>query len=143
VDHDFRRSVAARFPAAMHPPLTDGELIALYSRSHISLGFLEVYDRHDPGRAVTRHLHLREFEAPMSGALNCTGYMDELAEMFEPDKEVLTYRNQDELLEKVRYYLAHPAQADQVRQAGRRRALSDHTYRARVQSLSGAIGLPT
>jgi len=125
----------------MHPPVSDDELIALYSRSQISLGFLEVYDRHDPSRAVTQHLHLREFEAPMSGALYCTGYLDELAEMFEPDKEVLTYRNQYELLEKVRYYLAHSAEAEQVRQAGRKRALQDHTYQRRFAQLFEHMGL--
>jgi len=140
-DHDYRRGLSARFPANFHAPITDDELIALYSRSHISLGFLEVYDRHDPSRAVTQHLHLREFEAPMSGALYCTGYMEQLAEMFEPDKEVLVYRDQHELLDKVRYFLAHPAQAEQVRLAGRKRALAEHTYHIRFRKLFETIGL--
>jgi len=140
-DHDFRCSLSARFPANVHPPVSDEDLIALYSRSHISLGFLEVYDQHDPSRPVTQHLHLREFEAPMCGALYCTGYMDELAEMFELDKEVLVYRNQHELLDKVRYYLAHPDEAERVRQAGRARALRDHTYHRRFQTLFHEIRL--
>lgn len=140
-DHDFRRYMGGRFPRHVHPPVSDDELIALYSRSQISLGFLEVYDRHDPSRAVTQHLHLREFEAPMSGALYCTGYLDELAEMFEPDKEVLTYRNQYELLEKVRYYLAHPAEAEKVRHAGRARALAEHTYHKRFEQLFAVLKL--
>lgn len=140
-DHDHRRCLSARFPANMHPPVTDDELIALYSRSHVSLGFLEVYDRHDPSRPVTQHLHLREFEAPMSGALYCTGYMEELAEMFEPDKEVLVYRSQHELLDKVRFYLAHPDQADTIRQAGRKRALAEHTYHERFRKLFKTLGL--
>ncbi len=141
-DHDFRRSLSLRFPHNVHLPISDEGLIALYSRSHISLGFLEVYDRHDPSRPVTRHLHLREFEAPMSGALYCTGYMDELAEIFEPDEEVVVYRNQHELLDKVRYYLAHPDQAEKVRRAGRARALKDHTYQRRFQQLFSALSLP-
>lgn len=140
-DHDYRRCLNARFPANMHPPVTDDELIALYSRSHVSLGFLEVYDRHDPSRPVTQHLHLREFEAPMSGALYCTGYMEELAEMFEPDKEVLVYRNQHELLDKVRFYLAHPDQAEMIRQAGRKRALAEHTYHDRFRKLFKTLRL--
>ena len=138
---DFRSSVARRFPANVHPPVSDEELVTLYSRSHVSLGFLEVYDGHDPTRPVTQHLHLREFEAPMCGALYCTGYLDELAEHFEPDKEVVVYRNQHELLDKVRFYLAHPAQAAVVREAGLRRALADHTYQRRFQTLFRALGL--
>ena len=140
-EHDYRRDLSARFPANFHAPITDDELIALYSRSHISLGFLEVYDRHDPSRTVTQHLHLREFEAPMSGALYCTGYMDELTEFFEPDKEIIVYRNEQELLDKVRYYLAHPDQAEIVRQAGHRRALAEHTYQARFRKLFVELGL--
>ena len=77
----------------------------------------------------------------MSGALNCTGYMDELAEMFEPDKEVLVYRNQHELLDKMRFYLAHPEQAEVIRQAGRKRALAEHTYHERFRKLFKILGL--
>ena len=140
-DHDLRRSLASAFPMNVHPPVSDDELIALYSRSHVSLGFLEVYDRHDPSRPLVQHLHLREFEAPMSGALYCTGYTDELAEMFEPDREVVVYRNQHELLDKVRYYLANPDQAERIRVAGRARALREHTYHHRFRCLFREIGL--
>jgi spore maturation protein CgeB len=141
VEQDFRRLLGARFPGNVHATISDEELIQLYTRSHITLGFLEVYDRHDPSRSVTRHLHLREFEAPMSGALYCTGYMDELAEFFEPDKEVIVYRNEQELLDKVRYYLAHGAEAENIRKAGHARALRDHTYQRRFQALFAEMGL--
>lgn len=140
-DHDFNRKLTVRFPNNVHSPVLDEELIALYSRSHISLGFLEVYDRHDPSASVTQHLHLREFEAPMSGALYCTGYTDELAEMFEPGKEIVTYRNQHELLDKIQFYLRHQAEAEKIRQAGRERALRDHTYHQRFKKLFEQIGL--
>lgn len=140
-DHDFRRRLAAMFPQNVHATIPDEELIALYSRSSVSLGFLEVYDRHDPSRAVSRHLHLREFEAPMCGALYCTGFSDELAEMFEPDEEVVVYRNQYELLEKVRFYRANPEQAELIRQRGRARALREHTYHHRYEKLFKALYL--
>ncbi|MCL5998017.1 MAG: glycosyltransferase, partial [Chloroflexi bacterium] len=138
---DFRRDLSSRFPKNVHAPISDEALIALYSRSHISLGFLEVYAGHDPSRPVLQHLHLREFEAPMSGALYCTGYADELAEFYELDKEVLVYHNQHELLDKVRYYLAHPDEAEQIRRAGQARALRDHTYHRRYQVLFRQLGL--
>ena len=125
----------------MHAPVSDEELISLYSRSHISLGFLEVYDNHDSSKPLIQHLHLREFEAPMSGALYCTGYTDELAEMFEPDKEVIIYRSQHELLDKVKFYLHHKDQAARVREAGRKRALEEHTYHRRYEQLFTIIGL--
>jgi spore maturation protein CgeB len=140
-DYDFSRSLIHRWPDNVHDAVSDEELIAMYSKSRISLGFLEVHDRHDPSRVVTQHLHLREFEAPMCGALYCTGYCEVLSEFFEPDKEVLIYRNQYELLEKVKYYLAHETEADRIRKAGYKRALRDHTYHKRFEKLFREIGL--
>lgn len=140
-DHAFRRALSASFPKNMHLPVTDDELIRLYSSSKISLGFLEVYDNHNPNDLVKRHLHLREFEAPMSGALYCTGYIDELAEFFELDKEVIVYRNEEELLDKIRYYLTHESEAQRIRSAGYQRAISDHTYHNRYKQLFRQINI--
>jgi len=140
-DYDFHQRLIFRFPLNVHASISDEELTTLYSRSKICLGFLEVHDRHDPSLTVKQHMHLRDFEAPLSGALYCTGYMDELAEMFEPDKEILTYRNQHEMLDKVHYYSEHPAQAEQIRKAGRKRALADHTYHVRFRTLFKVLGL--
>jgi spore maturation protein CgeB len=78
----------------------------------------------------------------MCGALLCTGFTDELADMFEPDREILVYRNQYELLDKVRFYLNHPAEAEIIRKAGRARALADHTYQNRFKTLFAQLKLP-
>ena len=77
----------------------------------------------------------------MSGALYCTGYMPELTEFFEPDREVLVYRNRYELLDKVRFYLKHPREADVVRRAGHRRALQEHTYQHMFHALFAELVL--
>jgi len=137
---DLRDCLRYKYANHMHAPASDDDMIRKYSESKISLGFLEVHDEHNPAAMVKQHLHLREFEAPMSGALYFTGWCDELAEFYEPDKEVVIYRNEHELLDKARYYLAHPEQAEQVRQAGHRRALADHTYQKRFKDLFVQLG---
>jgi hypothetical protein len=139
--HDFNIHLDAAFRENLHPPVPDEELVRLYSRSQISLGFIEVHDRNDPSREIRRHVHLREFEAPMSGALYCTGHIDELTHFFEPGREIVTYRNEEELLAAVRRLLAHPEEAERIRKAGLRRALAEHTYHHRFESLFRAIGL--
>jgi len=140
-EHEYFRQLRKRFPGNFHLPVSDEEVIRLYSASSISLGFLEVFDLHDPTRNILRHLHLRDFEGPMSGALYCTGYSDELAEMFEHDKEVVTYLGLEELLQKVKFYRSHDAEASRIRQAGRRRALQQHTYHRRFKDLFQKLGL--
>ena len=92
---DFAERLRQKHQANLHGPISDEQMIRKYSESQISLGFLEVFDSHDQSRPVKRHLHLREFEAPMSGALYLTGYCEELTEFYEPDKEVVIYTTPD------------------------------------------------
>jgi spore maturation protein CgeB len=138
---DLTRILWHQFPGNLHAPVSDERMISLYSESKICLGFLDVYDGHDASRLLLQHLHLREFEGPMSGALYLTGFCNELAEFYEPDKEVLVYRNMHELCDKVDYYLKHESEAQRTREAGHRRALECHTYHRRFVDLFNKIGL--
>ena len=133
--YDFQKKIRVKYRDHFHYPVSDDSMIRLYSQSTISLGFLEVFDNHDSSSITKQHLHLREFEAPMCGALYFTNYCDELAEFYEPDKEVVIYRNEHELLDKANYYLSHPKEADTVRQAGYKKALNCHTYQRRFKDL--------
>jgi len=135
-----RRPMEARLRRIAGPPLPDDELIMMYSRSKISLGFSVVNDPVPQGEPNS-HLRLRDFEAPMSGALYTTGFTEELSEYFEPDKEVICYTSKEELADKIRFYLAHPAEAERVRQAGYQRARRDHTWTRRFEQLFQTLGL--
>lgn len=130
-----------RYPDAYHPPVSDRELIAMYSRSAVSLGFLEVFDQHDPTLARLKHLHLRDFEAPMAGALYVTDYSDELTEMFEPGTEVLAAKTLEEKIDWIQYYTAHPAAGEPIRLAARKRAVADHSYEYRFRQLFDHLGV--
>ncbi len=138
---DLTERLRQKYRANLHGPISDEQMIEKYSDSQISLGFLDVFDFHDPSSTVKQHLHLREFEAPMSGAFYVTGYCEELTEFYEPDKEIITYRNVHELLHKVKYYLSHPEEAERIRLAGQQRALQCHTYQRRFKELFPKIGL--
>jgi hypothetical protein len=141
-EQDIRRRLSSLHTAHLHEPVSDDELIALYSRSCVSLGILDVHDGHDASKRVIRHMHLREFEAPMCGALYLTGFTPELTEFFEPDREVLVYRDIDELIEQAQFYILHPGAGEKIRLAGLRRALADHTWHKRYEHLFSLIGIP-
>jgi spore maturation protein CgeB len=116
------------------------DLVRTFSQSRISLGFATAGESHAGPRRLT-HLRLREFEAPMSGALYLTERQDELAEYFCIGREVLAYADRDDLLDQVRYYLAHPEQAERIRRAGRHRARRDHTWQHRFRDLFSVLGI--
>lgn len=135
-EYDYGKKLLHKFKDNFHSPLGDQEMVELFSKSRINLGFLEVYSTDNQGNTIVQqHLHLREFEVPMSGGLYCTNYSDELAEHFIPDREVIVFRNEHELTDKIRYYLDHPSHADRIRKAGYKRALNEHTCQKRLESL--------
>lgn len=131
----------SRLAPVSHGSLSDEGVVEMYSRSKVSLGFSRVSERVEEG-SPDSHLRLRDFEAPMSGACYLTGWTEELADYFEPDKEILTYRDIDELVDKARFYLSNSREREAVRLAGRARALAHHKWTDRFRQLFSAIGLP-
>ena len=115
------------------------ELVKMYSRSRISLGFSATGGARYRDRDKIRQIHLRDFEATMSGALYAVEYQQELEEFYEIDREILCYSSREELLKKVRFHLDHPERAARVREAGYRRAQRDHTWERRFNQLFEAI----
>jgi hypothetical protein len=128
------RSLAARHSRSLHGPVTDAEYVALFSESRISLGFLILGDSHRTLRPL-RQVRLREFEATMAGAFYLTGWIEELADLYEIGKEIVCYRSREEMVDLARWYLAHDDEREKVRLAGHARALRDHTWERRFEGL--------
>ena len=123
--------------------LSDNDLIKMYSRSRISLNFSEqlITDNDQNKGTIKRYLKLRDFEAPMCRAFYMTGLQEELKEYYEIDKEIICYDTKEELLDKIKYYLAHQDEAEKIKIAGYNRALKDHTWDNRFRELFFKIGL--
>jgi spore maturation protein CgeB len=79
--------------------------------------------------------NMRLYEATGVGTLLITDAKRNLAELFEPDEEVVTYSSEDELVEKIRHYLADDAERSKIARAGQERTLRDHTYAHRMREL--------
>ena len=84
-----------------------------------------------PGGDCNRRL----FELGAIGTAQAVDHRTELADHFEPDDELLMYRDPDQLRELVRSALADQERRDRVASAARRRALSRHTYMHRLTAL--------
>ena len=108
----------------------------MYSRTKINLGFGSV-----AGHKDTFCLKGRDIEIPMSGGLYLTQEHPELAKVFRFGEEILAYSNIGELVQKIRYYLDNPAQAEVVRMNGRKRALREHTWEMRFEKIFRLLGL--
>ena len=113
----------------------------VFGGHEVILNFSNVWGDGYPGSPLIAHVRLRDFEAPMCRSCYITGYTEEITEFYEPDREILIYHSEDELVDKVRYYLSHPAAAEAVREAGYRRASRDHTWVRRFEQLFSKTGI--
>jgi len=83
--------------------------------------------------------NMRLFEATGVGTLLITDWKENLPEIFEPGKEVVPYRNREECLELIRYYLDHEEERSSIAREGQRRTLREHTYIKRMKELSEIV----
>jgi hypothetical protein len=84
--------------------------------------------------------NMRLYEATGMGALLVTDRKSNIADIFEPGREVVCYDSQQECLELIAYYRAHEDERARIAAAGQRRTLEQHSYRHRTAELAGLFG---
>jgi spore maturation protein CgeB len=128
------------YPSHVHEPLNDLEYASTLASSSIIVNISEspsnpVFLNHN----VLLATNLRDFETTMSGTLLCTQYSDELPYFFEDGKEVVSYKNEYELIDKLNYFMIHDSERQRVAAAGYKRCITDHTWQKRFQELFNKI----
>lgn len=121
-------------------PLTDTEMVQMYSRSKINLGFSSCGETHRGGERILQ-VRLRDFEVPMSGGFYMVEYMEELEEFFDIGKEIVCYTDAHDLADKIKHYLRHDGERERIRAAGHARCLRDHSWRTRLDKAFTEMGL--
>jgi spore maturation protein CgeB len=119
--------------------LSDGEMIRMYSRSKINLGFSTCGSTLGNEERILQ-IRLRDFEVPMSGGFYMVEYMEELEEFYEIGKEIVCYTSPEDLADKIKYYLTHDTEREAIRQAGHRRAVAEHSWHKRFENVFHEIG---
>lgn len=92
---------------------------------------------------INRHINLskqyannlRLFEATLMGALLITDHKRNISDFFKVGHEIVTYKNADDLIEKVKYYLDHPKEAKKIARNGQKRTIKEHNYKVRMKEL--------
>lgn len=120
--------------------LSDLEIVQMYSRSKINLGFSTCGSTQETEERILQ-IRLRDFEVPMSGGFYMVEYMDELAEFFEIGKEIVCYTDALDLANKIKYYLHHDNEREAIRKAGFERCRRDHTWAKRFEMAFREMGL--
>ena len=117
-------------------PLPTEDMIRMYSKSKINLGFGGVAGHQD-----TYCLKGRDFEITMSGGLYLTEHNPELEKVYDVGKEIITYTSFDDLVAKISYLLSNPEEAERIRKRGFQRAHTEHTWEMRFEKIFMLMGL--
>jgi spore maturation protein CgeB len=111
-------------------PLNTEEMVKIYSRSKINLGFSSVGSHDD-----LYCLKGRDFEITMSGGLYLTEHHEELSNFFRIGEEILTWKTVDELAEKIQFLLSNHKLCTDVSSACLKTSREKHSWQSRIGSV--------
>ncbi|MDT5270953.1 MAG: spore maturation protein CgeB [Acidobacteriota bacterium] len=120
-----RPSVDVRVARRARPPLFGLDMFGQLRAGRVALNTHIDISTHSAS-------NMRLFEATGVGACLLTDLKENLRELFEPDAEVVAYRDAEECVEKVKYLLGHESSRREIAAAGQRRTLRDHTFASRA-----------
>ena len=121
-----------KFGVASRGLIYGQDLLAALNSARVTL----IFSRTPAGHGIIK-VGLFDFLA--AGALVAADYIPEIAQYLEPGREILTFRNAEELAALVERCRTHPEEAAAIRAAGRARVLREHTWRTVWPGLLRAI----
>jgi hypothetical protein len=115
------------YPLSFRLAVANDGMGMIYARHKISLNI--------HARVVRQGTNMRTFECAGYGIPQVVEYREGIEKYFEPDQEILFYRDEAEMLAQIRFLLEDSSRAALMAEKARHRALAEHTYRHRVQTL--------
>jgi hypothetical protein len=105
-------------------PLAFEDYVPLYQRTKIGIN---VHNRGDYSVG-----NYRLFDLPANGAMQISDGGPILGQFFELGKEIVGYRDADDLVALVRHYLDHDIERERIAAAAFRRVMKDHRFAHRM-----------
>jgi spore maturation protein CgeB len=134
---------------AWENPKDEKEKAVIINRSKIHFGMNRVRGHWEdnlksilPDYPLDEHglfyqLKMRPFQAVGAGAMALNEYCSELEDLFEIDKEIVTFEfgNVEELRDKLSWYITHDSERERIARAGYERGRKQHTFSARIKQI--------
>ncbi|HUJ79570.1 MAG TPA: glycosyltransferase [Nitrospiria bacterium] len=126
--------------------LSQEEMIRTFNQSRINLNLSNasvVSLRHAllPWTRPHDQIKGRNFEIPGCGGFELSGVADNLGDYFDIGREIVCFGSTGDLIDKIRYYLAHEDERRAIAEAGYKRTLAEHTYEKRFGEMFERIGV--
>ena len=114
------------------------DYIKIFSSSEINLNLHSSQERDgvDPSGDF---VNPRVFELAACGAFQLSDNRTLLPELFTIGSEIITFSDEREIRDLIKYYLENPEERQTICQRARERALKDHTYASRLKEMLNQI----
>lgn len=90
-------------------------------------------------RSIHSGIPLRAMDIMGCGGFLITNYQEDFLEFFEPDRDFVYYGDNEDLLRKVEYYMAHENEREAIARNGYEKVAALHTYRHRVWTILNRV----
>lgn len=114
----------------MHRALRQGR-IAFDARGYVGFG-KGVFAESGIDLSKSHTATMRMFEATGTNVFLLTEHGDNLSRFFEIGREIETYRDKKELIDKIRYYLSHDYEREEIARRGFERCMAEHSLSVRA-----------
>lgn len=84
---------------------------------------------------ATNGVNVKTFEIAAAGGFQISDWRKDIENIFIPDKEIVIFRDLDDLRSRVDYYLKHENERRTIARAGHERLLKDHTLKQRAMQI--------
>lgn len=92
-------------------------------------------------RPIRTGMPLRMFDTMGAGGFLLTNYQAEIPEYFEIGKDLEVYESQEDLLNKIAYYLEHDDDRMAIAKNGQEKIKNEHTYSIKLQKILEMAGI--
>lgn len=112
---------------------TPQQMAEVFAMGKINLNLHTWYQRFDYG------VNPRLMEASGLKSFQLVDNKREIAELYVPGKEVVTFETYEDLEQLVEYFLTHDAEREAIVKAAHERTLKEHTYEKRMEAMLAHI----
>lgn len=86
-------------------------------------------------RSILSGIPLRAFDIMGAGGFLLSNYQEDFLDYFVPGEDFVLFESQQDLLDKIAYYLSHESERAAIAQNGLQKVSADHTYEHRVREM--------
>lgn len=102
-------------------------------------GLSKIYLGLDSQPHIRKSMSERMYIAVGCGAFYLCRHVPGIEEVLVPDREIVTFHSEDEMIDKIRFYLPKDDLRKKIADAGQARILREHVYAVRIRRLCRLI----